>query len=495
MPSDIALQISTGYDGNGLKQATQDVKGFEQQVSTTASNSGMKLDSLFKRIERPLGMIAFSGIANDLVDMGSKGESAGMMVEKGLHAAGNALMFFNPLLGIGVIAGTALYEALKKMGEAAHLTKEEMDKLFNSNKQTAAEFRAAAEEAQKTGERNDVIKSLQDQAKALDNLTAHTKDEAKAEMDAARNRLNAINTGKDAAAIQEKQVNGMVSIEEQSRRSAIAQKEYNDAVKAYAAVLADNSIKTTSDNDILKKREDIMHTLFLNTATLKDLQKELTDTTTNLDKIDSQIISTTEPKKLKALEDEREALIKLRDEIRNTDQIRNASATNAAKDYKKIGQAVEQMTQTTTAALVSGKESSKKVLAQMAADAIKITAEQATAQLQIQATKDLSNPATIGIGIAEMAAIGIINGLAGGLGAAITGGGGSTPSASGATGQNNVTTPSAGGNTQPQTQLMINVQGGVIDDNFAANLAKRLSDVVQFNGVQLVSSGNINYAN
>lgn len=431
-------------------------------------------------------MIAFSGIAESLTGMGQKGMSAMMMVEKGLHSAGMALMFFNPAVGMAVIAGTALFEVFEKISRESVLTADGIEKLVAANDKAAKSFRDAATEAIKSGGRKDLILSLQQQANALDNTTRKTLGQAKAELDVARAKLQHI-LATNAQTIADETGD--------NKRTAMtkAQERLTEATKTYVAVLAYQAARRAIDEaaekanqDILTKRGDILHQLYLQTAPHVELVKKLAEAQTRLDALNHKILSTTDPAKLKAMEAEHEALMKLVQDYK-TYAKQTEDSSKAQMDWAQLAVGLAQDTQKAiTAALEGGKKAQKSILEAMGRDMLKTTGESLQKMLQAKAIAAFADPLTVPIGIAELAASAIIGGLTGAIG----GGGGdtATPAPSAATGQNNVQTPAANGNQGNQTQLQVYVQGGVIDDNFAANLAKRLSDVVQFNNVQLVSS-------
>lgn len=464
------------------------MKEFEDQVDSTAKKSGTSLQGLFEKVKRPVEMIAFSGLAQQLDGVGMKGQSAGLMIERGLKVAGTAMLAFEATSGIGmaIIAATALYEVFNRIHEASLLTADGIEKLIATNDKAAKSFRDAAKEASKSSGRKDVILDLNQQALALDKLTANTKAQAKTEMDAARAQLQLVLTGKDAAAMDERASQGRVFHEAQLRRITAAQKVLQEATKTYTAVLADNALKEQATSDIMKKRGDILHDLYLKTATHVQLVKDLATAQTRMDQLDHQILATTDPEKLKAMEAEHEALMKLVQDYK-TYAKQTEDSSKAQMDWAQLAVGLAQDTQKAiTAALDGGKKAQKSILEAMGRDMLKTTGESLQKMLQAKAIAAFADPLTVPIGIAELAASAIIGGLTGAIG----GGGGdtATPAPSAATGQNNVQTPAANGNQGNQTMLQVYVQGGVIDDNFAANLAKRLSDVVQFNNVQLVSS-------
>jgi hypothetical protein len=116
---------------------------------------------------------------------------------------------------------------------------------------------------------------------------------------------------------------------------------------------------------------------------------------------------------------------------------------------------------------------------------IQITAKQVSQELAFYGARDILS-GNIAKGVAELAgaaAIAAVGGVVGTWGPGEWTGGGSGGRGHGR--------EMDSGSTMQQgnsSQLTVIVQGGIVDDQFAANLAKRLSDVVSQNNVQLVST-------
>jgi len=488
LPSDIALNVSTTYTDTGLKQAQKDIKGMGDSVDDFAS----KNERLIKRIERPIAAIAYSGIANDMLDMGQKGESGTAMLEHGLHAAGNALLFFNPALGIAVIAGTALFEVFQKMAASAHLTADEIQKIIDKNNKTAKSFRDAAEEAKKSGERADIVKSLLDQANALDGLTQHTKDQAKAQVDLARENLRAILLGQDRASLDEKTGVGHVVESERLKRVAAAQKTLNDEIAAYTAVLAENAKAQKTKED----EWQILTRQIQASKTLMDQQKLMTQyrdidmaKVQDVIKIDQE--NTDLSLKLADTRDEKERQL-LEHHIAYNQARRQSDLemlANEKSNIDKIASEIEKYTHFLTGNI-------SKVNGVIVVDTAKMFQGLIT-----ETTTNLAKGAYawaaywIAQGNFGQAAVATAEGLAietlGAVASAAIGPGtstGSTSTANGNLGVNSLNPGASSSNAGTTTQLTVNVQGGIMDDQFAANLAKRLSDVVQQGNVTLVAS-------
>ena len=106
MPAVMTTILNTQYNGQGFDSAQAGFKGLQQSMNDTqkaSETTGASMDGLFRRIERPVLAMAAISIADQLTGMGDKGQSASMMIERGLHAVGAALMFVKPELGETVI--------------------------------------------------------------------------------------------------------------------------------------------------------------------------------------------------------------------------------------------------------------------------------------------------------------------------------------------------------------------------------------------------------
>lgn len=116
--TETTLNFISRFDNSGAQQAVkgnQDVAKSLGDLGNQAGASGIKMDSLIRRMERPLGALVFSGMADDLMNMGQKGESTTMMLERGLHAVGMGLMYINPMWGIAALGAGALFDIFEKI--------------------------------------------------------------------------------------------------------------------------------------------------------------------------------------------------------------------------------------------------------------------------------------------------------------------------------------------------------------------------------------------
>jgi hypothetical protein len=450
------------------------------------------MESLFKRLERPIGMIAFQGLADQMTQMGTKGQTATMMVERGLHAAGIALLYFNPLMGMAVIGATALYEAFNKVEGAAGAEGDAIAK--------------AADEASKSADQSDKYtqallkqgKLTQEQANRLAMMhhesmdaTNDAKDATVEQLKYTDSLLKAVSAGKFLTGGYKAMMDSIMGVVHAQKMSDDALQKFNQANGPDA--VAKKPKKSPKEDDAwMTEKRVAQEKLAASTMNLSQLEARATELRKKLTQDDTDMSNASTKAQVTAIQtriNETQRLLTVDTEASTKLQ---ENAKKNTEGYRKMGEQIQHMTESLVSGLVQGGKAGVKAMQQMASDILKIAAEQATTQLQIAATRDLANPATVGIGLEEMAAIGAIQGLAGGIGAAISGGGG-TPS-SGATGQNNVTTPQAGqGQNQLGMNLQINVQGGVIDDTFAQNLLKRLNDQVQQNGASYAMP-QVNYA-
>ena len=495
MPSDIGLQIQTQYQPGGMDEATKGVKKFGDTVEDAGNRSSKSMEGLFKRLERPIGMIAFSGLADQLTQMGTKGESTGMMVERGLHAAGIALLYFNPLVGMAVIAGTALSEVFNKVEGAATAEGDAIAK--------------AADEASKAADQSDKYtqallkqgKLTQEQANTLAMIhhesmdaTKDAKENTEAELKRSQAILQGIPYLKQYGDYLKFLFDSYGSGETKLRNYTDALQKFNNANGPDAEAKKPKKSPKEDDAWMTEKRV-AQEKLKASTMSLMQLETRESALRADLLKQDQAMASASGKAQVDEIQNRINADQRLLSADTTVSDKMKENARKQTEEYVKLGDSVKTMTESTTQSLIEGGKAGKDAAAKMAGDIIKITAQAMTTKLLIQATADLAAPWTFAIGVAEMAAVGAINGIAGGLAGAISGGGGgSAPSQSASTGQNNVTTPQAGqGQNQQGMNLQINVQGGVIDDTFAQNLLKRLNDQVQQNGASYAMP-QVNYA-
>ena len=494
MASDISLQVTTGYQGSGMKAATQDMKNYGDQINKTANEAGTNFEGLFKRIERPLGVIAFSGIANELTNMGQKGENATVMLEHGLHAAGSALMFFNPLLGIGVIAATALFEAFHKdtqagteLGDAIAKEAEEADKSTKSNKDYADSLL-----------RQGLI--TKQQAKDIDLLTAQQRgktDNDLAQLLVTKNiaeaQLRLSKTGV-AVGLSQKQ------IAEVMEGGLNVQKKYDDALMAYTTGYGPQAVKTEQEQTsaLEKKYKALIMTLDANSKVIE--QTKLKQQFGNIDlqltnkiiQMENETVQLTQKlARTKSIVEQKQLQTHIEynnKEVQSDKQLLNQKKTL----YSQMAQEINQYT---SAFASAWSVSNGKVLfnsGKFASEMIGKFAKMYATVLAMEAAKDIGvgNYGGAAVAIAESAIVESLGSIAGGL---LSGGGSSSAPSSG--GSNSTLTGNSGGSTNSQgngSGTGINatfiVQGGSVSPNMMQEFASNLNDWVQSKNGQVIAT-------
>jgi len=478
--------FQTEYDGAGVDEAVAGQRKIQKSLETTgesAEASGLKMESLFRRLERPIGAIAFMGLSQQIADVGTKGQTSAQMLERGFHAAGSALMFFNPELGIAVIAAGALFEVFEKINHQK--TADELEK----GSEAARQFSDASREAADYLEKQSII--TKEQADRLRDTSVMKKQEAddlraalvKQETDNAKELADAqkiVDAQKDEAwFVQGKWAN-------QAKVNDLKKKELE--IQEALTSLGKNSAQDASaKTDQLKL--DLMTKQWLAEKNLDEATKELKTDESLLAANEAAIISETDAKRLASFEDQEEQIkkrIQLENEYINSLQDGQKKETSAMDDLKES--VANQLGQLATVYSKSGKDISK-IEKDMLSGMITDFANAEAGKLQLAGMADIFiNPA---LGLAELAGAAAITALSSQIAGAIGGssGGASTPAA---VASSSISAPGGGGSGAGPGQggnTYIYLQGNnVIDPSTVSLILKGLNQLQQNNGWSLGSN-------
>jgi hypothetical protein len=225
--TETTLNFVSRFDNSGATQAVQGNQNVGKSISdlgNQAANSQIKMDGLFRRMERPLSALVFSGMADDIVNLGQKGESATVMLEKGFHAVGMALTDINPMWGAEALGAGALFDIFEKMNHQK--TAEEIQKQTGDLEKLTKSYSDAADVLLKHGV---ITKTESDQLKGFAEANKQATDaiinKAKAEEIAARINMSSVEGDIIAGKYQR---DGLVWDQKRTE----AKKRYADAVKA-----------------------------------------------------------------------------------------------------------------------------------------------------------------------------------------------------------------------------------------------------------------------
>ena len=486
---------------SGLADVTEATSKASQTMGSNFDMSSSKFDSFSKRIERPIAAIAFSGVAEQLSDIGSKGESTGVMIEHALHAAGSAITFFNAPLGLAVIGGTALFEVFEKMN-AAKTSEEfgkEADALEKENKSAKElipvlllksdiskqakqdlieELKASDESVEsfkrryefiesETKFRNDnYIPALKKTIEALTDQNAVAGDgQTKAQVTLA----NLDQTSQRYISLK----NALSQLSDATKKQTEDQNFLTGSEKAYID-LQKQKTDSKADEDVIKKQTDLSLQYLVATSDLITAKKGLATWEQKEADIERQIIASTDIIRTKDLE-------KQLDNAKTIEQLYNQQVQDLGGLKQKQDDILSSMTgawvtyaQSIGTAIGQGSQSANSVFRQLMSDQLKILGDGLIKQLTAKATAAGADPLTAGIALAEIAAISAIE--------AITGSSGGSSSTSSSTASSQPI------NSQT-TNVMVNLQGASLSDASAiAVIMKGITKQVVQNNGQVVTT-------
>jgi hypothetical protein len=476
--------FETQYDGSGVSAAVDGQEEYQASIKETGNVSQMtqgKLESMFKRLERPLGFLVFSDLSNQIMDAGGKGATATQVLEKGLHAVGMALTFINPPLGIFTLGMVALWDIFEKVRKSGELTSDEIIKMSDDLVKQAGEATKAADALEKkSGADDTTVKALRELAasneKQHDQMLQHADDMVK------------------QAVLEVKYAEHMVDTEEymddyqQMVDRLTAAKKHQADVTATLIALENQSEKGKPEDDtaIMAKKHDLQMQAYVDKMSLAQATKELDADQKLLAMNEAAILSTNNPAELKFFEEKEDWLKKLiqlenqhqasleadaKDNLTTMDDLKTSVTNNLGaltQAYGKSGKGIEQATK------------------EMAASVITDFANMEAGKLTLAAAADIFiNPA---LAVAELAGATAINALGSTIAGAFGGnsGGSSAPVAA----SSSISAPGggvgAGGSGSGPGQggnLFVTVQGAsVIDPSTASLIAKSLNNIQQSNG-------------
>lgn len=494
MPSDIALNVATTYTDTGLKKASSDVKQLGDNVNKAGSqieNTSSKNEGLLKRLERPLGRTLYSGLAEQLFSAdAATGKMTGATIglERGFHAAGMAATFLGGSFASVILLGASLVSLFLKIAEATNISKESVEKETKTHRDKIELIKASIPILQKNGlltseeaKRLQTVKSLEeDSIKQLEKKIDLQIKQAKTNLALQQSRM------KDASIYHdEAQVKFQI---------AQAEQKLNDLIQVKLGLSSEASVADKNEakniDDVWKKK------ILLIQAQSKELeQKQLMLDYSKTDKSRVEEIIKLEDENVRLAE----KLMTVKTEAEKADLQRHIEYNNALIDSdrkylqfkKQTDEKLKSEVETLGKALVdeSGKFMSDLVKGNLEGlkEDVANFAWANSEKLFVQAVADSFDPLRAALAPGEFAASAGLAALGAGLGSSKSSGPESSAGGQGSA-QNSLSPGSSTGTQEKNSNLTIIVQGGIMDDQFAANLAKRLSDVVAMNNVTLKAS-------
>ena len=429
MSTNLTTIYQTQYDGSSMEKAVAGVKQSTDAVNNLGKQTvatGINLDTMMRRMERPIMGMAFSGLAIQLTDIGSKGESSTRMLEQGFHAAGMALMYVNPALGMMAVGILAIYDATKKYLEAKPADE------FKKQAEAVLEHAKATETAYESLKKmSGVTKAALAEAKEQAEVAKKASDALLGQAKAAANTYPVLKQLAEQVAKTEDEQLGLTA---ETKISGMAWVAFKDIItwnipkiaeigKAWFDTRYAFKQATEAQNELLGVTQVVQPAIVASTKMSDDAQKSYAKDMFQIYEVD---IPEAMKKARETAEKEQEKMAK------TADKYSKLIADNWKIQDGKL--------------VYSTQELSKKV--------VEATSEMISQQLMMMAIRDMAS-GNFGLGAAEMAAATVVETLGNAAGTAL---GAETPTASSSSGMNGGSTnqTSAAGSTN----LTIVLQGG-----------------------------------
>lgn len=142
MATNLTALFETKFDGSGLNQARTGFQGWQdgvQKANQASQSVGDNYEALAKKVERPLGRVAFQSLAQSvLMSSGAMqmGTGAASALAGGFQAISQALMFVQPQIaavGIILLGLVAIYQKVNGASrDSAEAVKKEADEMVKN---------------------------------------------------------------------------------------------------------------------------------------------------------------------------------------------------------------------------------------------------------------------------------------------------------------------------------------------------------------------------
>lgn len=149
--------FDTQYDGQGANQFKTNMAQVDQSMQTaekSATSFSTNYTAMGKKMERPLGRLAFAGLAESMIggtDAMAGASHATVALEGGLHAVGNALLFVQPEFGLLAIGLAAVVTLFVKLTASSQENAENIQKAVSASAQQAKTYTDSADALKKAG--------------------------------------------------------------------------------------------------------------------------------------------------------------------------------------------------------------------------------------------------------------------------------------------------------------------------------------------------------
>jgi hypothetical protein len=473
----------TKYDGSGAEAAIRGQKEVSksfQDTSDQAGRSGVNIEGMFKKLERPLSFLVFSQLSDQLTGIQAKGQTSGEVLSKIFHSVGMALTFVAPPLGIFTLGMVALWDIFEKYRNSGNKTADEIISMGNELQKGAEDAAKAADAMEKKyGADDREVQSLrklsEENKKQHDDMVTHYEMLAKIADEEVLYAQHTDTMGKEVDGLHYKtdELSKALAHQAEVRKELIA-------LENQGAEKKETPDKT--DETIMAKKHELQMQAYVDNLKLSDATKQLKADESLLAMNEAAILSTNDPKELQFFEEKEEWLKKLiglenehvttlqagaASQITTLENLKNAFTGSFSSIVNSVAQGGKSMVQIM-----------KSTLSTMVTDFTNAEA----GQLVMDAGKNaFLNP---GLALAELAEATAISAAGAALSSSI--GGQSAASSSPAAASVPTISNNSSTTQTNNTSLNVNIMGAqVIDPSTSALILKGLNGIVQTNGFQI----------
>ena len=494
MGQPVLSQFTTQADTSGTDKLKLALKSVEYQTKTTGATmssafdqADTKYNSLSRGMGRPLGRLAFAGIAQEItMSSGAMTQATGATaaLQRGFMSLGSGLMWFNPILGgigLGISGLIALFVKLTRAtGESAENIKKQVDvamglkKSYDEAAKTLLEYNVITSEQAKilkegAADKQKEIDAIKSGTLAKSNEAEASYKKMKADLELFHGEKNLIYYENTLGPLREKSKNLLLALAGMTTFYSDKQKTSAESTKEAAE----------RETELSKVRFEMNLKAAVGSNDLETVNRKLKESQDEVNQSEYDYIIALKDGDKASIESAKKRVDDANYELSAVTAAKSKLQSVEKKDSALAISLAHNTASAITTAMSGGKDAQKNILAQMGADMIQSVAKFACIELEIKAAKDLSNPLTVPIGLAELAAIAAIQGIAGGIAGSISSG---ASTSSSPTVSSNAGGVGGGGQSGNPISVTIQLQGGNLNDpGTIAVIGKSLNKFVATN--------------
>ncbi len=144
MPAQAIIDIGSHYEGSGVQQATQGVNQLDSSLNKVEGSS----DRLITKLERPIGRIAYGGLAESALSAASanaKLDGVTGTLHQTFHVLGASLLFVNPELGFLALGAAAIVTIFAKLSNSTAESAENVAKNVEIQRKLKNEYKESSD--------------------------------------------------------------------------------------------------------------------------------------------------------------------------------------------------------------------------------------------------------------------------------------------------------------------------------------------------------------